>query len=120
MNSTGAAAIITNRDTYSVWGDVSGNELAASGNYIAGGATLGTKSVGAVIATHKVPFLVAASVWSSATFTAYAAVVYNVTGPSSTKPLIASVDFGGAETVASGTFTITWDATNGVFALAAS
>lgn len=118
LNSTGAAAVITNRDTYGAYSDVSGNELAAAGNYTVGGVALGTKSIGSVIATHKVPYLAAASVWTSASFSAYGAVVYNNTPAG--KPLLASVDFGGVQTVSAGTFTITWDATNGVFALAAS
>lgn len=49
--------------------------------------------------------------WTSASFTARIAVVYKDTGTNSTSPLIIYVDFGGDETVSSGTFTIQWDST---------
>ena len=52
--------------------------------------------------------------WTVATFTAYHAVIYDVTN---TKSLICSIDFGGAKTVSSGTFTIRWH-TDGIIILA--
>jgi hypothetical protein len=52
--------------------------------------------------------------WTSATFTAYHAVIYDVTN---TKSLICSIDFGGAKAVSAGTFTIIWD-TDGIITLA--
>ncbi len=87
------------------------NELATTGGYTQGGKTLGSKAV-TEAATTKWD---AADVeWTSATFTAYHAVIYDSTA---TNDLIASIDFGGAKTVAAGTFTIQWDA-SGIITLA--
>jgi hypothetical protein len=47
------------------------------------------------------------------------AVVYKDTGTPSTSPLVGYLDFGGDQTVSSGTFTIVFDAT-GVFKLDAT
>jgi hypothetical protein len=52
--------------------------------------------------------------WTTATFTAYHAVIYDTTNTSS---LICSIDFGGAQTVTSGTFTIEWNS-SGIISLA--
>ncbi len=80
------------------------NELAATGNYSAGGAALASKAV-TEAATTK--WDAADLAWSSATFTAYHAVIYDSTAGND---LICSIDFGAAKTVSSGTFTIQWDA----------
>jgi len=96
--------------TDNVWGDVSANEISGTG-YTAGGATLGTKAV-TQAATTK--WDAADTEWTSATFTAYHAVIYDTTATSN---LIASIDFGGAKTVSSGTFTIIWDG-DGIITLA--
>lgn len=102
--------------THNVIGDVSGNEVAdESGNgYTAGGATLSGKAV-TQAATTKWDASDAA--WTDATFTAYHAVLYDDT--IATDDLICSIDFGGAKTVAAGTFTIQWDAA-GILTLAAA
>jgi len=98
------------------WSDVSANELAASGNYSTGGATLAGQAVSEDSTVGK--WDATDTTWSSATFTAYHAVIYDDTTTSPTADqLICSIDFGGAETVASGTFTIEWDAT-GIIRLA--
>jgi hypothetical protein len=52
--------------------------------------------------------------WTSSTFTTYAALIYDNTA---TDNLIALIDFGGAQTVTAGTFTIQWHA-NGIITLA--
>lgn len=58
--------------------------------------------------------------WTTASFTARIAVVYvNTAGATSTDPVLTYVDFGGDETVASGTFSVIWDAT-GVAKITAS
>ena len=50
--------------------------------------------------------------WSSATFTAYKAVIYKSRGgASSADELLCWIDFGGAQTVTAGTFTIQFAAT---------
>lgn len=87
------------------------NELATTGGYTQGGATLASKAV-TEAATTK--WDAADTAWTSATFTAYHAVIYDSTAGND---LIASIDFGGAKTVAAGTFTIQWDS-SGIITLA--
>ncbi len=78
------------------------NELATAGGYTQGGQALDNKSVTEAADTK---FDADNEVWTSATFTAYHAVIYDVTV---SNDLICSIDFGGAKTVTSGTFTITF------------
>jgi hypothetical protein len=87
------------------------NELATAGGYTQGGSALAGKAV-TEAATTK--WDATDHAWTSATFTAYHAVIYDVTAASN---LIASIDFGGAKTVTAGTFTIVWDAA-GIITLA--
>ena len=91
--------------------DVSGNELAATGGYTTGGNTLASKAV-TEAATTK--WDAADTEWTSATFEAFAAVIYDSTA---TDNLIATVDFGGGKQVTAGTFTIQCDA-SGIITLA--
>lgn len=93
-----------------VWGDISANEVSGAG-YTAGGATLAGQAV-TEAATTK--FDGTDTAWTSASFTAYHAVIYDTTNTSS---LICSIDFGGAKTVSAGTFTIQWHA-SGIITLA--
>ena len=87
------------------------NELATTGGYTQGGATLASKAVTEAATTKWDADDVA---WTSATFTAYHAVIYDSTA---SNDLIASIDFGGAKVVAAGTFTIQFDAA-GIITLA--
>jgi hypothetical protein len=98
--------------TNDVWTDVSTNELPTSGGYTAGGMALSSAAV-TQAATTK--FDGDDTQWTSATFTAYHAVIWDDTV--ATDDLICSFDFGGAKTVTSGTFTIQWH-TNGIITLA--
>lgn len=107
-----------NQDTQDFYDDIT-NEVSGTG-YTGGGATLGTKSVNFDGATNTISLRAGASSWTTASFTARYAVVYKDTGTGSTSPLIGYVDFGGDETVSSGTFTITWDATDGVLKITAA
>ena len=107
-----------NQDTQDFYDDIS-NEVSGTG-YTAGGAALGSKSVNYDAATNTTSLRAGATSWSSATFTARYAVVYKDTGSGATSPLLGYVDFGGDETVSSGTFTITWDATDGVMKITAA
>jgi len=91
-------------------GDVSANEMTGTG-YTAGGQTL---SGGAVTEGATTKFDATDSAWSSATFSAYHAVLYNT---SNSNNLICSFDFGAEKAVAGGTFTVQWD-TAGVLTLA--
>lgn len=107
------------QDTDSFWSTPQANEITGTG-YSAGGVALSGKSVGGVTGTHEIPLIASSASWTSASFSATYAVVYRSTGTAGTSPLIAWVNFGGTETVSSGTFTINFDATNGVVALTAS
>ena len=97
--------------TDAVWGDVSANELANGNGYTTGGATLANQAV-TTGATTK--FDADDVEWTSATFDAYHAVIYDTTNTSS---LICSMDFGGIQSVVSGTFTIEFSA-DGIITLA--
>ncbi len=87
------------------------NELASGSGYTTGGNTLASKAV-TEAATTK--WDAADRNWTTATFTAYHAVIYDT---SVSNDLIASIDFGGAKAVVAGTFTIQWDAA-GIITLA--
>lgn len=95
-------------DAHDFYNDVS-NEVS-SANYTAGGATLGTKTVTLDTTNNRLELDAADTSWSNVSFTARYAVIYKSTGTASTSVLLGYVDFGGDETVSSGTFTITWDA----------
>jgi hypothetical protein len=87
------------------------NELATAGGYTRDDKVLGGQTVTTAATTV---FNGDDTAWTSATFTAYHAVIYDSTN---TKSLICSIDFGGAKTVAAGTFTLVWDAA-GIITLA--
>jgi len=96
-------------DAHDFYDDVSANEVAASGSYSAGGATLSvtltqdnTDDEGVFDATDV----------SFTTFTGTAryAVIYKSTGVAATSPLIALIDFGSDITASGGTFAITFAA----------
>ncbi len=93
------------------WGDVSGNEMSGTG-YTANGATLAGQAVTQAATTYLDGTDTA---WTTATFTAYYAVLFDDTV--SLDPLICSFDFGGAQAVTAGTFTIQWNA-SGIITLA--
>ncbi len=90
--------------------DVDANEISGTG-YTADGDALANKSV-TQAATTK--WDADDSVWAGATFTTHHAVIYDVTAASN---LICSIDFGGAQTVTGGTFTIAYHA-SGLITLA--
>ena len=107
-------ALLDNSHTFSaahnVWTDVSANEISGTG-YTANGEVLAGAAV-TQAATTK--FDGTDTAWTTATFTAYHAVLWDNTV--ATDDLICSFDFGGAKTVTAGTFTIQWHA-NGIITL---
>jgi hypothetical protein len=111
-----------NQDTHDFVDDVNANEITNSAGtaYVAGGQALSGKSVGYASGTNTLQLLASNSVWSTASFTAYKGVVYKDTGTATTSPLLGYVDLGGAQTVTSGTFTLQWDATDGVLRIVAT
>lgn len=101
---------VPDKDAHDYWDDAT-NEVSGSG-YTTPGFTNTTSAVSIDSASDEVRMDMDDSIWSSASFTARIAVVYhNSAGATSTDPLLSYVDFGGDETVSSGTFTITWDST---------
>lgn len=97
----------------------SGTEVANANGYTTGGIAVGTRTLSTASTTPQLYKITGGnSVWTAtgAGFSAVAAKLYVVAGHP-----IAHVDFGGTQTASGGgTFTITWDATNGVFSLASS
>jgi hypothetical protein len=104
-----------NADAHTYWSDVSSSELGTAGGYTAGGKTLTTKSVATAFGAagpgdNQVQLKAANVEWVSATFVAYYAIIWKDTGTASTSPLLGYVNFDGAISVSSGTFTIQWHA----------
>lgn len=91
-------------------------EVSASGTYSAGGGTL-TNVTPAISGTTAFTDFADLS-FTSATITAYGALIYNTTPTHTyTNPAVVVLDFGGARTSTAGTFTIvfpTADAANAI------
>lgn len=94
----------------SVWANVLGNEITGT-NYVANGEILANQAVS--VAANTATFDGDDVTWLTATFTAYHAVIYDVTN---TNSLVCTIDFGGAQSVAAGTFTIEWNS-SGIISL---
>lgn len=89
-------------------------ELLGVGGYTQGGATLANKAVTEGGTGGAAMFDADDASWSSATFSTYFAVIYD---QSPCNTLICAIDFGGVQTVTSGTFTIVY-ASSGIVRLA--
>ena len=93
------------------------NEVANSGTYSAGGGTLTNVTPTSSGTTAFTDF--ADLSFTSATITAYGAMIYNDTAAGN--PSVCILDFGGAKTSTNGTFTIvfpTADASNAIIRIA--
>ena len=93
------------------------NEVSASGTYAAGGGTLTNVTPTSTGTTAFTDF--ADLSFTSATITAFGALIYNDTAAGD--PTVCVLDFGGAKTSTSGTFTIvfpTADASNAIIRIA--
>jgi len=93
------------------------NEVAASGSYSAGGGALTNVTPTSTGTTAFTDF--ADLSFTAATITAYGALIYNDTAAGD--PTVCVLDFGGAKTSTSGTFTIifpTNDATSAIIRIA--
>ena len=102
------------------------NEVGDSGTYAAGGATLTSPTIGltATSATASTAFVDFSNnpQWTSASFTANGAMIYNTTtdGGSGTTNAVCILAFGADFTASNGTFTITFpaaDTTNAILRL---
>lgn len=86
------------------------NEISGTG-YTAGGVTVGSMSVSYNTSTNVLMIDGADVSWTSATFTARYAVLYDSTpGSDATRPLIGYIDFGADMSPSAGTLAITWNA----------
>jgi hypothetical protein len=95
-----------------------GGELAATGNYTQGGEELSTNAA-TTSGTTAYADWTTDPYWSTATFTAYGALIYNDTHASD--EAVMWIDFAGAKSVSNGTFTVTMptaDASNAILRLA--
>ncbi len=96
------------------------NEVANSGTYAAGGGTLTNVTPTSSGTTAFTDF--ADLSFTSATITAFGALIYNSTPTHTyTNPTVCVLDFGGAKTSTNGTFTIifpTADATDAIIRIA--
>ena len=97
--------------THNQKSEIVANEISGTG-YTAGGAALASKAVTQGASTK---WDAADVEWTTATFTAYHAVIYD--DDLASDDLIASIDFGGAKSVSAGTFKIQWHV-NGIITLA--
>jgi hypothetical protein len=98
-----------NQDTDDFFNDAT-NEITGTG-YTAGGVTLGSKTATYDSATNEARLDAADAQWTTATFTTRRSVTYKDTGVGTTSPVMGWIDFGGDESVSSGTFTIQFDST---------
>jgi len=102
-NVGGAGVSLTNDKT----------EVGSGSGYTTTGASLSTPTW--VESAGTVTFDAVDTAWSSATFTARWAAIYDNTDAN--KGLVALIDFGTSKSVTAGTFTIQWHS-SGIFTLA--
>jgi hypothetical protein len=102
------------QDTHEYFDDIT-NEVSAVGTgYTAGGAAIGTPTIGYTALTNVVKLDGDDVEWPEATFTARWGIIYDSTpGSAATNPLIAYVDFDGEKSPSNGTFKIAWN-TDGI------
>ena len=115
---TSSASLGASTTAYSTSNEISNTSGSA---YTAGGATLTNNGVSLSSTTAFVDF--ADVTYSSASFTANGAMIYNTTtnGGSSTTDAVAIIAFGGDKTASNGTFKIEFpaaDASNAIIRLA--
>ena len=92
------------------------NEVANSGTYTAGGGTLTNVTPTSSGTTAFTDF--ADLSFTSATITAFGALIYNTTpNHTYTNPTVCVLDFGGAKTSTNGTFTIIFPTANATDAI---
>lgn len=90
------------------YSDISANELSTAGGYTQNTKTLASPAVTVDDTDDEGVFDAADTAWTSASFSAYHAAIYDDTHASNIN--VCSIDFGGVQTVTSGTFTLEWAA----------
>lgn len=100
-----------NQDTNHFRSDISG-ELATGSGYTYGGATVTGSTVSYDSASNEIRWDFSDPTWTSASFSASQMVIYNRRGgTSSADEVLMYVEFGGTQTVSSGTFSYVVPAT---------
>ena len=100
----------TPADTDEYWSTPQAKEISGTG-YTAGGQALTGVAVNYNTSTKTITLSANNPSWPNSTLTAYYAIIYDATpSTAATQPLIAYVNFGGAESDTSGTFEIQWSA----------
>lgn len=97
-----------NLDAWQFRSDVT-NEITGTG-YTAGGIAQAF-TLSALDTTNNKQSIVMTNIssgWTSASFSTVGAIIYQNTGTSTTDKLLTFVDFGGTQTVSSGSFSITY------------
>lgn len=105
-----------NLDAWAFRSDVT-NEITGTG-YTAGGIAQ-AYTLSALDTTNNKQSIVMTDItagWTTATFTAFGAIIYVDTGSSATDKLITFVDFGGGIPVSSGSFSIDYTSSLDIFA----
>lgn len=99
-------------DTHDFYDDISAFEIANSGGYAAGGATLGTKTFTADTTNDRAVFDAAdVSTWTTVSAADYRYLcVYKSTGTPGTSPLLFLMDLGTTQSIAGGTLGVVWSA----------
>ena len=108
------ASYTPDQDAHNFRDDLGANEVANSGTYAAGGATIGSRSITTDAASNEVRLLGGDVQWTGFTGAFRYAVVYKARGgASSADELIAYSDLG-AQSVTNATVTLDYDGTNGI------
>lgn len=89
-----------NQDTHDAWDDVSANELAAGGGYVAGGVSLSGKTLTLDAATNKLTLKATSPSFTNITGTFKHLVFYKYNATASLAKLIAYATLGAARTLA--------------------
>ena len=106
--NSGYVANASAQDTHDFFDDVGASEVSGTG-YTSGGQSIINKTITKDTANDRAVFDGDDMSWPTSTITAYGAVIYKKVGTTaSVSPVIALIDFGGAQTSSSGTFAITW------------
>ena len=103
-----------NIDTHTKYSDIT-NEVVGVG-YTTSGQTLAGVTVSADLTGDKAILDANDVTWTSSTITAAGAVIFKVSGASTTSPLIGYVDFSGSKSSSNGDFIVQWN-TNGILTL---
>jgi len=106
------------QDAHDYFDDIT-NELSTGDGYTAGGATLGTKTIGYTADGNVIKLDAADVTWANSTITARRAIIYVDTGDAETSVLLGYVDFGADQISSAGNFTIAWSA-DGIFTITVS